>query len=279
MKKIILAYIPVLHNGYRMFFKKFASEAQTLFIFGQELIQEFDHLWRKDIRALAPECVRKGIQSWNIFSEVGIANFNTLHELQEVEAKIIMPDEDECRELADKYLDQCTVEFDSVFLRWDKSKSLAQKEVKCDRIIPFKGFAAEMLSLASKEAQKASNLWRQVGAVIAKDQEVVLVGYNRQVPSPHTPYFEGDVRGLFKKGLHIDLTTDMHAEARMISQAAKEGISIEGSDLYITTFPCPPCSKLVAYSGIRRCYFNSGYAMLDGERILHDQGVEIIFVK
>ena len=82
----------------------------------------------------------------------------------------------------------------------------------------------------------------------------------------------------FKKGRHIELTTDQHAESVVISEAAKKGIALEGADLYMSTFPCPPCAKLVAAAGIRRCYFSSGYAMLDGERILKDRGVEIIRV-
>jgi len=279
MEKIIFAYIPVLHQGYRQFFEKYASEVRALYLFGQELIQEFDHLKRKDIRALAPEQVQRAIQSWHLFTAVYIADYNALDDIRLINLPIIMPDEDECRELAAKYLDNCHVEFDSVFLRWDKSRSIAQKEVSCDRMVPFEGFVSEMISLASKESQKASNLWRQVGAVIARDKQVILTAYNRQVPSPRTPYIEGDARSFFKKGLHIELTTDFHAEARLITEAARRGISIDGADLYITTFPCPPCAKIIAYSGIRRCYFSSGYAMLDGERILRSQGVEIIFVK
>lgn len=279
MKKIILAYVPVLHQGYRQFFEKHASQARILYLWGEELIQEFDHLSRKDVRALASEQVKCAIQSWHLFPEVHIANHKTLNDIRSMKSIIIMPNEDECRELAEKYLDGCLVEFDSVFLRWDKSRSITQKEVSCDRVVPFEGFVAEMLSYAAKEAKKASNWWRQVGAVIARGQEILLAGYNRQVPSPRMPYIEGDPRSFFKKGLHIELTTDMHAEARLISEAAMKGISIQGTDLYITTFPCPTCAKLVAYSGIKRCYFKSGYAVLDGERILRSQEVEIIFVK
>ena len=83
----------------------------------------------------------------------------------------------------------------------------------------------------------------------------------------------------FKRGVHIELTTDAHAESRLISEAANRGISIAGADLYVTTFPCPPCAKVVAPSGIRRCYFASGYAMLDGERVLRDADIEIVFVE
>jgi len=279
MKKIILAYIPVLHQGYRQFFEKYASEIQILYLFGQELIQEFDHLSRKDIRALAPKDVKLAIQSWHFFPEVYIANYETLNDIQSKKLTVIMPDEDECHELSEKYLDGCHIEFDSVFLRWTKSRSLAHQDVNYERVVPFDGFAAEMLSLAAQEAKKVSNWWRQVGAVVARDGEILLTGYNRQVPSPRMPYIEGDARSFFKKGLNVELTTDMHAEARIISEAANKGISLNGADLYISTFPCPPCAKIVAYSGIKKCYFGSGYAMLDGERILQSQGVEIILVK
>ena len=279
MKKIILAYIPVLHQGYRQFFEKHVFEVQTLYLFGQDLIQEFDHLSRKDVRALAPKDVQCAIQSWQIFSKVRIADHEALSNIRDLGISVVMPDEDECHELAAKYLEGCHVEFDSVFLRWDKSRSLAEKEVNCDRIIPFEGFVSEMLSYAAEEAKKASNWWRQVGAVIVRDKEILLVGYNRQVPSSRMSYIEGDPRSFFKKGLHIELTIDMHAEARIISEAANKGIFLKDADLFITTFPCPPCAKIVAFSGIKRCYFNSGYAMLDGERILRSQGVEIIFVK
>ena len=83
----------------------------------------------------------------------------------------------------------------------------------------------------------------------------------------------------FKRGLNIELTTDQHAESVVISEAAKKGIALLGADLYISTFPCPPCAKIVAAAGIKRCYFLSGYSMLDGERILKDSGVEIIQVR
>ena len=279
MKKIILAYIPVLHQGYWQFFKKHSFEAQILYLFGGELIQEFDHLSRKDIRTLAPKQIKQAIESWRLFSKVCIADYKVLNAIQSMKPTIIMPNEDECRELFKKHLSNCAVEFDSVFLRWDKSRSIAQKDVNYDRIVPFEGFVAEMLSLAAIESKDASNWWRQTGAIIARGKKILLAGYNRQVPSPRMPYIEGDARSFFKKGLRIELTTDMHAEARLISEAAMRGISTKGADLYITTFPCPSCAKLVAYSGIKRCYFNSGYAMLDGERILHSQGVEIILVK
>ena len=278
MMKIILAYVPVLHQGYRKFFEKHTSEVQVLYLFGQELIQEFDHL-RKDIRALSLEHVKCAIQSWHLFPAVYIADHRILDDIRLKKPIVIMPNEDECRELAKRHLSGCNIEFDSVFLRWDKSKSIAKEEVKYDRKVAFEGLIAEMMSRAFEESQKASNWWRQVGAVIARDKEILLTGYNFNVPSSRMSCIEGDPRSFFSKGIHIEITTDYHAEAQLISIAAREGISLKGTDLYVTTFPCPPCAKNIAYSGIKRCYFSSGYAMFDGERILRDQGVEIILVK
>ena len=49
--------------------------------------------------------------------------------------------------------------------------------------------------------------------------------------------------------------------------------------MYVTVFPCPPCAKLIAYSGIKRLYCGGGYAVLDGEEVLKSNGVEIYFVE
>jgi dCMP deaminase len=61
--------------------------------------------------------------------------------------------------------------------------------------------------------------------------------------------------------------------------AARRGISLEGKSMYVTTFPCPACGKLVAFSGIKNIYFKDGYAMLDSEDILKSQGVGIFQVQ
>lgn len=279
MKEVIVAYVPVLHRGYLDFFLKH-HDAETCYVFSDDLIAEFGHL-RKDVRALAPTDACRAIGSWNIFSSTPQLAFpETLRALSASKSRVVMPDEEECREFAAKYLEGCDVEFDrSVFLRWDRSKVLAEQAVQPDRVVAFEGFVAEMMQRAVAEVERATNLWRRVGAVIARDGKVLLAAHNTQVPSPRTPYYEGDPRMFFKQGLHFELTTDDHAERRLIAEAARMGIALEGGDLFITTFPCPPCGKQVAYTGIRRLYFIEGYTVLDSERILRDNGVEIIRVE
>ncbi len=272
--KAVIAYVPVVHRGYRDFFE--TEKADKLFLFGPELIQEFDYL-RKDMRALYPNDVRLVLDGWKLFKEIIVAGSKELGEISEGDF-IVMPDEDESHKIAEKYLPGHKVEFRNIFLRWDSKKVLEEKQVSYEKTVSSSGLVKKMMDKAVLESKKATNLWRQVGAIVAKDGDILITGFNKQVPSQHTPYYEGDARMFFKKGFNIELTTDQHAESVVISEAAKKGIAIGGADLFMSTFPCPPCAKLVAASGIKRLYFSSGYSMLDGERILKDSGVEIIRV-
>ena len=45
--------------------------------------------------------------------------------------------------------------------------------------------------------------------------------------------------------------TTVHAEANAILQAAKNGVGVDGAELYTTASPCWNCFKLIANAGIR----------------------------
>lgn len=51
----------------------------------------------------------------------------------------------------------------------------------------------------------------------------------------------------------------VHAEANAIVQAARNGVRIDQSDIYVTASPCFGCFKLIANSGIRRICFGEFY--------------------
>lgn len=282
VKEVLLAYVPVPHAGYSEFVRRHL-DATALYVWGEELIVEFPHL-AKDIRALTPQEAKMALEAlapdgWLFYGQIRIATKEVLETLRVRRSPVVAPDDDESRELAAKYLGGCAVTFERVFLRWDRTKSLAPNEVAYDRSVSAEGLVGEMMARAFAEVPRAGNWWRQVGAVIAREGEILLGGHNTQVPTPHIPYIEGDVRGFFSRGVHFDLTTDQHAESVLVSQAARRGIALEGADLYVTTFPCAPCAKLVAYAGIRRVFFSEGYSMLDAERVLKANGVEIIYVE
>ncbi len=78
--------------------------------------------------------------------------------------------------------------------------------------------------------------------------------------------------------MRTDLSTAIHAEAAIVAAAARDGVSLRGADLYVTTFPCPACARLIAEAGLRRCYFAGPYSVLDGEDVLRAAGVELYWV-
>ncbi len=276
-KKIVVAYIPVLHEGYRRFFKKH-SNADALYILGTDITKEFRSLV-KDIRALDPELIQKSVGAWKIFGKIEVINKIRFAKLATLGSKIIMPRDNIMQELAEKYLPDKKIVFDDIFLRWDLHRSFDGKPVEADQSVSKDARDVEVIELLKKEATKSSDWWHRVGAAVVKNGEVVLITHNHTVPDEHLNYLEGDPRSNFHKGVNVELSTSFHCEAALIADAAKKGISLEGASMYVTTFPCPPCAKLIAYSGIKNLYYAGGYGVLDGERVLKARGVKIIFVE
>lgn len=274
--KTLVAYVPVLHEGYRRFFEKHAGPKE-LYIFGPDITAQFPVLG-KEIRELEPGLMQKAVQSLDIFQEVRVLDEQKAHELDAPGKQIILPDEDVSRELAQKYFPKANLTFDPIFLRWDKHNSVKERPVSGVLSITSEDLHRKFIQLAEMEAGKSSDIWRHVGAVLVKDGTPVLTAHNAHLPSPHTPYVNGDPRNNFHKGDHIEISTGFHAEASLIAEAARRGIPLEGADLYVTVFPCPPCAKLIAYSGVKNLYCGGGYGVLDGEDILKGRGVAIIYV-
>ncbi len=277
VQKIIIAYVPVLHEGYRRFFENH-KDAGYLYIFGPEMTAKFDYL-RKEIRALDADLMRRAIRSLDFDFKVEILDEKKLRELTKGKETIVIPREDITEELIKTYFPKRKKIVDTIFLRWEKHLVSASRPVESDIKISSTDFDRKIIHQAKAEGDKSSCWWRRVGAIVMKDDKVILTSYNKHVPSEHLPYVNGDPRNCFKQGMGVEFSTSFHAEARLVAEAAKRGISLEGCDLYCTDFPCPPCAKLVAYSGIKKLYYHRGYGALDGQDVLKSQGVEIIWVE
>lgn len=109
------------------------------------------------------------------------------------------------------------------------------------------------MAIATQVATRATCDRKHVGAVIVRDRTILSTGYN------------GSIRGLS----HCDEVGHMmeaghcvrtiHAEANAIIQAAKNGVAIEGADIYITASPCWQCFKMIANAGVQRIIFGEFY--------------------
>ncbi len=276
MKYAVISYIPALHRGYIDFFRKYPG---TLYILHEELIREVPRMER-DIRALKPEDIMVLLTGLKIFEKIIVLNESGLQQIKNDASPIVMPDEDVNRHFAETYLPDRNIEFVSVFLRWDKQISTKEFEIPPDRTISHDEAHREIIDMAFKEAQKSPDWWRQIGAIIVKDGKPILIGYNKPVPSKdYTLGPFGDPRSNFDAGIGFEISKILHAEAGLIAEAAKRGTPLEGTSLYVTTFPCPVCAKSVSAAGIKRLYYSKGYSLLDAEDVLKSFNIEIVLVQ
>ncbi|MCA9372500.1 hypothetical protein KC921_00205 [Candidatus Woesebacteria bacterium] len=274
----LLLYLPVWHAGYQQLFDANLSQLDHVLIvdpiWAQTLAPTLDYL-RKDIRALT------ALEAKNIVSglypklNVQILDQNSAITLKNLELDAFLaPDDDVSHQVAES-LGLKNVEFLPVFLRWDRTRAVAEHVVTADEESSADDFAKKMLGKAYDEAEHSSDWWRHVGAILTRKDQVLFAAANRHQPSDQTPYIVGDVRQLFKQGEYMNYSTAEHAECAVIAEAARRGVSTENTQLYVTTFPCPYCARLITHAGISEVFFAEGYATLDGEELLKQAGIKI----
>lgn len=119
------------------------------------------------------------------------------------------------------------------------------------------------MNIAQEVATRSTCDRKHVGAVIVRDKTILSTGYNGSIKGlPHC-----DEAGCEMVEGHCVRTT--HAEANAIVQAAKNGVKIELSEIYVTASPCYNCFKLIANAGIKIIYYHELYR---DERIFERAG-------
>jgi len=98
-----------------------------------------------------------------------------------------------------------------------------------------------------------------VGATIVRDKRIIAAGYNGSV--------SGDDHCLDEGCYLVDghCVRTIHAEMNAVLQCAKFGEATDGTEIYVTDFPCLQCTKMLLQAGIRkitylRNYHNDPYA-------------------
>ena len=276
MKQVLL-YLPVVHAGHEAFFARHRDAAEVL-ILGTGFRARFKSL-AKDIRALPPERAAQFLRLMLPDTVVRVIEPEDLPGALTADT-LVLPDEDITRTLAaEHHLDSGRdLLFDKTFLRWDREWSQAQRPADYEGKVAVGELPGHLLARASELAGHSSDWWRQVGAIAWRGEEVLGAAWNHHAPTEYAPYIDGDPRDNYSRGVRADLSTATHAEASVIARAAREGIPLAGADLYVTTFPCPACARLIAESGFRRCYFTGPYSVLEGYTILAAAGVAMFWV-
>ena len=126
------------------------------------------------------------------------------------------------------------------------------------------------MNIAKEVATRSTCDRKYIGAVIVREKTILSTGYNGSIKGlPHC-----DEAGHEMVDGHCVRTT--HAEANAIVQAAKNGVEINHSEIYVTASPCYNCFKLIANAGIKTIYYGEFYRE---DRILEhakEAGIELV---
>ena len=133
------------------------------------------------------------------------------------------------------------------------------------------------LKMAQLASTRSTCIRRHVGAVLVKEKKILATGYNG---APSGISHCADVGCLrdeeqIPSGQRHELCRGLHAEQNAILQAAYHGVSIQGSVLFCTNFPCVICSKMLINAGIRQIFYLEGYPDSLSETMLNEAGMDL----
>lgn len=124
-----------------------------------------------------------------------------------------------------------------------------------------------LIKMAGEISQLSKCNRKKVGAIIAKDNNILSFGYNG-MPSGFCNDCEEDNKTKWSV---------LHAESNAIVKVATSTNSSRGSTLYCTLSPCKECSKLIIQAGIVRVVYKEVYeGSTDGLDLMKESGIEII---
>jgi len=88
-----------------------------------------------------------------------------------------------------------------------------------------------------------------VGSAIVKNNRLISMGYNGYIPgAPH-----------ISRVIDNHEQSIIHSEINAITDCARRGVSLEGSKIYVTHYPCPNCFRSIAACGIKEVLYLKDY--------------------
>lgn len=128
---------------------------------------------------------------------------------------------------------------------------------------------------ASTQAEKSACIRKKVGVVFVKDGAIIAQGYNHVTGGVKDCKDLGCIRDELKipSGTRREVCRAICAEQLAITEAARNGIELDGSVVYVTTFPCYICSKMLASAGVLEVIYKEDYPDEISKKFLMEAGI------
>jgi dCMP deaminase len=126
-------------------------------------------------------------------------------------------------------------------------------------------------------SERSTCLRRHVGAVLIKEKQILATGYNGAPMGIEHCDKIGCLRAKLNvpSGQRHEICRGLHAEQNVLLQAAKHGVSVRGSSIYITNAPCSICAKMIINAGITEVIIADSYPDEMAEKFLKEAKVKL----
>ena len=117
---------------------------------------------------------------------------------------------------------------------------------------------------------------RHVGAVLVKENKIIVSGFNG---APRSLQECADMGGCLRNKMSIasgtrqEICRAVHAEQRVLINATP--CEMEGGTLYVNTHPCGICARMICDSPIAKVVYLGEYQDKEASEMLRDSDVEI----
>jgi|GEM_PF-1184347 len=118
-----------------------------------------------------------------------------------------------------------------------------------------------------------------VGAIAVRNNLVIATGVN-DVPSRLMSCRDRGYcirqRMEIKSGTHLEIEYCIHAEQQLICNALRDGVRLDGADIYVTMKPCPICTRLLIENNVARIFYRVDYDNQFTDDLCKQANVELI---
>jgi dCMP deaminase len=121
--------------------------------------------------------------------------------------------------------------------------------------------------LANKKASKAKKTAKVGAAIIAGNKIISL---------PNASLVDGPMELEKDDGTWTSPPTVSHAEERCISQAAREGVVLDGAIMIVTLSPCMACSRMIVNSGIKELHYIDDWWDQEALGFLRENDIKVV---
>jgi dCMP deaminase len=135
------------------------------------------------------------------------------------------------------------------------------------------------MSIVDAVAKRGTCDRGRTGCIIVKDKRILATGYaGSPAGMKHCDEIGHLMKTVFEEdgSKHAHCVRTVHGEANAIAQAAKYGISIDGSTIYMKLEPCLDCAKLIINAGIKRVVCEKRYhGAISTRKFFEECGVKL----